>query len=227
MLIPQGGKVKPRKSFNQSLLELQNDLIKMGEKTNKMITKALQALTERNTKLAEEVIEMDDAIDKMDLKIEKKCMFLIATQQPMARDLRTIGTALKIITDVERIGDYCVDIARKAIILAPLPPLKPYVDLPKMADLTQKMLSEVLIAFKTKDLEKAREVAEMDHEVDRLYNITFDEIMSYMVKSSDNVERGAHLILVARYFERIGDHITNIAERIFYMEKGKLVQLNV
>lgn len=219
--------MKPRKSFNQSLEELQNDLIKMGEKTNKMIAKALQSLTERNAELAKEVIEMDDVIDKMDLKIEKKCMFLIATQQPMARDLRTIGTALKIITDVERIGDYCVDVARKAIILAPLPPLKPYVDLPKMADLTQKMLSEVLIAFKTKDLEKAREVAEMDHEVDRLFNVTFDEIMGYMLKSSDNVERGAHLILVARYFERIGDHITNIAERIFYMEKGKLIQLNV
>lgn len=216
-----------RKSFNQSLKELQSDLIKMGEKTNKMIAEALQALTERNTELAKEVIAMDDVIDKMDLKIEKKCMFLIATQQPMARDLRTIGTALKIITDVERIGDYCVDIARKAIILAPFPPLKPYIDLPKMADLTQQMLSEVLIAFKTKDLEKAKAVAEMDHEVDRLYNITFDEIMGYMLKSSDNVERGAHLILVARYFERIGDHITNIAERIFYMEKGKLIQLNV
>ncbi len=219
--------MKPRKNFNQSLEELQSDLIKMGEKTNKMIAKALQALTERNTEQAEEVIAMDDVIDKMDLKIEKKCMFLIATQQPMARDLRTIGTALKIITDVERIGDYCVDIARKAIILAPFPPLKPYVDLPKMADLNQQMLSEVLIAFKTKDLEKARAVAEMDHEVDHLYNITFDEIMDYMLKSSDNVERGAHLILVARYFERIGDHITNIAERIFYMEKGKLIQLNV
>lgn len=219
--------MKPRKNFNQSLEELQSDLIRMGEKTNKMIAKALQALTERNIELANEVIAMDDVIDKMDLKIEKKCMFLIATQQPMASDLRTIGTALKIITDVERIGDYCVDIARKAIILAPFPPLKPYVDLPKMANLNQQMLSEVLIAFKTKDVEKARAVAEMDHEVDRLYNITFDEIMDYMLKSSDNVERGAHLILVARYFERIGDHITNIAERIFYMKKGKLIQLNV
>lgn len=219
--------MKPRKSFSQSLEELQTDLIKMGEKTNKMIAKSLQALVERNQELAREVIASDDVIDKMDLKIEKKCMFLIATQQPMARDLRTIGTALKIITDVERIGDYCVDIARKAIILAPFPPLKPYIDIPKMADLTQKMLSEVLIAFKTQDLQKARKVAEMDHEVDRLYNITFDEIMSYMLKSSENVERGAHLILVARYFERIGDHITNISERVFYMIKGKLIQLNV
>ncbi len=219
--------MKLRAPFRQALKGLRSDLIEMSEKTEEMIRKALQALVERDKELAQEVIDMDDIVDEMDLSIETKCIELIATQQPMAKDLRVIGTALKIITDVERIGDYAVDIARKAIILAPLPPLKPYVDLPKMAKLVEEMLRESIVAYQNKDVELAKKVGEMDHEVDRLYYITFDELVEYMKRSSENVERAAHLLLVARYFERIGDHITNIAERIIYMVTGELIQLNV
>jgi phosphate transport system protein len=219
--------MKLRAPFRRALKELKADLVEMGEKTEEMIKKSLQALVERDTKLAQEVIDMDDIVDEMDLSIETKCVELIATQQPMAKDLRFISTALKIITDVERIGDYAVDVARKAIILAPLPPLKPYVDVPKMAELTQTMLRESLVAYQNKDIELAKEIGEMDHEVDKLYHITFDELIGYMKESSENAERAAHLLLVARYFERIGDHITNIAERIIYMVTGELIQLNV
>jgi phosphate transport system protein len=219
--------MKLRKPFRQLLKELRQDLVEMGEKAGEMIQKALDALVQRSPELAQEVISLDDVVDSLDLAIETKCIELIATQQPMAKDLRVIGTALKIITDVERIGDYAVDIARKAIILAPLPPLKPYEDVPKMAELVQEMLSRSLKAYQNRDVEEAQEVGKMDHEVDRLYNLTFDELIEYMKKSTENVERAAHLLLVARYFERIGDHITNIAERIVYMETGELVQLNV
>lgn len=219
--------MKLREPFMQFLKSLRQDLVEMGEKTAEMIQKALDALVQRNPDLAQEVIKLDDVVDSLDLAIETKCIELIATQQPMAKDLRVIGTALKIITDVERIGDYAVDIARKAIILAPLPPLKPYEDVPKMAELVQEMLSRGLRAYQNRDVEEAREVGKVDHEVDRLYNLTFDELIEYMKKNPENVERAAHLLLVARYFERIGDHITNIAERIVYMETGELVQLNV
>jgi phosphate transport system protein len=219
--------MKLRAPFRRALKELRADLVEMGEKTEEMIRKSLQALVERDAKLAQEVIDMDDVVDEMDLSIETKCIELIATQQPMAKDLRFISTALKIITDVERIGDYAVDVARKAIILAPLPPLKPYVDIPKMAELTQTMLRESLVAYQNKDIELARKIGEMDHEVDRLYHVTFDELIGYMKESPENAERAAHLLLVTRYFERIGDHITNIAERIIYMVTGELVQLNV
>jgi|Deesub1362A_J573_1020465.scaffolds.fasta_scaffold04011_6 phosphate transport system protein len=219
--------MKLRAPFRRALKELRADLVEMGEKTEEMIRKSLQALVERDAELAQEVIDMDDVVDEMDLSIETKCIELIATQQPMAKDLRFISTALKIITDVERIGDYAVDVARKAIILAPLPPLKPYVDIPKMAELTQTMLRESLVAYQNKDIELARKIGEMDHEVDRLYHVTFDELIGYMKESPENAERAAHLLLVTRYFERIGDHITNIAERIIYMVTGELVQLNV
>jgi phosphate transport system protein len=223
----KGEKMKLRAPFRKALKELKADLVAMGEKTEEMIRKSLQALVERDKELAEEVINMDDIVDEMDLSIETKCIELIATQQPMAKDLRFISTALKIITDVERVGDYAVDVARKAIILAPLPPLKPYVDVPKMAELTQIMLRESIVAYQNKDVALAKKIGKMDQEVDKLYYITFDELLEYMKKDPENVERAAHLLLVARYFERIGDHITNIAERIIYMVTGRLIQLNV
>ena len=215
-----------RKTFHQQLKDLQKDIVEMGSKSCEMIEESLQALIKRDKKLAEKVINDDDIVDKMELNIESKCIELIATQQPMAKDLRLITTVLKIISDVERIADYTVDIAKKAKKLAPYEPLKPYVDVPKMAKLTQDMLKKSIKSFNELDIKLAKKIGKMDKEVDRLYNITFDELIDYMLKDKENVVRATHLLLVARFYERIGDHITNIVERVVYLKTGKLVELN-
>ncbi len=215
-----------RMPLERKLVRLQKDLLEMGQITEEMIEDSLMSLIERDAERANAVISRDDEVDQLDLKIEMKCARIIATQQPMARDLRIIATALKIITDVERIGDYCVDIARKALVLAPMEPLKPYVAFPMMGELIRSMLHDALHAYAERDVNACQEIGERDKEVDRLYNETVDELIGLMKATPQNVERGAHLMLVGRYLERIGDHITNIAERIVYMETGELVELN-
>lgn len=216
-----------RKMFQEKLEKLQSDILEMGKTTTKMIDLSMKALVEQDESLIEDILKLEDEVDDFDNRLEKRCARLIATQQPMAKDLRIIATAFKIITDVERIGDYSVDIAFKAKILSRFPPLKPYEDFPKMAHLSKEMLVLALKAYKQTDIETCEKVGQMDHEVDRLYNVSFEEIVALMKASPENIERGTHLILVGRYLERIGDHITNIAERIVYMETGELVTLNV
>ncbi len=216
-----------RQMFQAKLEKLQADIIKMGKATAEMIDLSLKALVERDPSLVDKVLELENVVDDYDNRLEQRCARLIATQQPMAKDLRIIATAFKVITDVERIGDYSVDIAFKAKVLAPLPPLKPYRDFPRMAQLNKEMLTIALEAYASRDLEACKKVGEMDHEVDYLYNVTFDELIDLMKMSPENVERGAHLLLIGRYLERIGDHITNIAERIIYMETGEIVSINI
>lgn len=215
-----------RSMFQEKLEKLQADLLKMGTLTAEMIDLSMKAIVERDESLVETVLDLERQVDAWDDRLEAKCARLIATQQPMAKDLRIIASAFKVITDVERIADYCVDIAFKAKALAPLEPLKPYRDFPRMAELDHQMLELALEAYATRNLEDCKRVGEMDHEVDRLYNVSFDEIVNLMRQSPENVERGAHLLLVGRYLERIGDHITNIAERIVYTETGESVSLN-
>lgn len=216
-----------RMMFQAKIEKLQADIIKMGTITTDMIDLSMKALIERDTSLVEKVLELEDKVDDFDNRLEQRCARLIATQQPMAKDLRIIAAAFKVITDVERIADYSVDIAFKAKTLALVPPLKPYKDFPRMAELNRQMLTTALEAYVSRDIELCKKVGEMDHEVDRLYNVTFGELVELMKKSPENVERGAHLLLVGRYLERIGDHITNIAERIIYTETGEMISLNI
>jgi phosphate transport system protein len=214
-----------RKTFDAQLKELGQQLLKMGSFVEGMLDGAMQALIRQDVNLADEVIRRDDIADEMDLEIETASMRLLALQQPMSKDLRTIGTALKIITDLERIGDYSVDIARAAKQLAGEPYFKPLVDLPKMAELTKKMVRDALQAFVERNIDKALRVCEDDDAVDELNRALFEELMDFMRKDPKLVMQAAHFILISRYLERIADHVTNVAERIVYMETGELRQI--
>ncbi|MBI2844103.1 MAG: phosphate signaling complex protein PhoU [Armatimonadetes bacterium] len=214
-----------RKTFDAELKELEQMLLKMGSFVEGMLDSAMQALVRQDINLANEVIRRDDIADEMDLNIETASMRLLALQQPMSKDLRIISTALKIITDLERIGDYSVDIARAAKDLAGEPYFKPLIDLPKMAELTKKMVRDALQAFVERSTEKAEQVCRDDDAVDNLNKALFEELMDFMRKDPKLVKQAAHFILISRYLERIADHVTNVAERIVYMETGELRQI--
>jgi phosphate transport system protein len=214
-----------RKTFDAQLRDLEQQLLKMGSFVEGMLDTAMQALIHQDLTLADDVIRRDDIADAMDLEIETSCMRLLALQQPMSKDLRTIGTALKIITDLERIGDYSVDIARAAKELADEEYFKPLVDLPKMAELTKKMMMDALQAFVDRSVDQAMKVEHDDDAVDQLYRAVLAELMEFMRTDPKLIKQAVHFILISRYLERIADHVTNVAERIVYMETGELKQI--
>ncbi len=214
-----------RTAFVAEMDNLEKQLVRMGDFVENMLALATKALVEQNEPLANEVILRDDVADQMDLTVEQLCMRLLALQQPLGRDLRTIGTALKIITDLERIGDYSVDIARMAKSMAHEPYFKPLVDIPRMSELVGGMLHDALRSFVSKDLELVRQVCERDDEVDRLWYSLLEELIGVMERDTSLVRQAVALMLVARYLERIADHVTNIAERVNYAETGELAQL--
>ncbi|MCX7832527.1 MAG: phosphate signaling complex protein PhoU [Actinobacteria bacterium] len=215
-----------RSLFQRKLEKLQKEIIEMGQITSQMIKNSMDALVERDEEKIARVLEYEDLVDDTYSKLEARCARLIATQAPVATDLRIITAAFKILSDVERIADYSVDIAFVAKEMINLPPLKPYKDFPRMAELDTEMLNLSLKAYAELDVESCYQVGEMDSEVDALYRRSFNEIIELMKKSPENVTRGAHLLLVGRYLERIGDHITNIAERIIYIATGEVKKLN-
>ena len=215
-----------RVAFVDEINELEHDLLKMGSVVEQMLHKSIEALAGRNTALAEEAIEMDDIVDEYNLNIENKCLRLLALQQPMARDLRTIAAAMKIITDIERMGDYVVDIAKTAIDLSDKPLFKPLVDIPCMADLAKKMLHETLEAFVNRDLDLIQRMIEHDDEVDRLNMSLYDELVSLMQKDPSVTTQAVPLLLISRYLERFADHVTNVGERVYYMETGEMKELH-
>ena len=215
-----------RKAFDEELNKLQEDLREMGLVVEEMLGKAVQALANQDVKLADETIKMDDIVDRYNLDIESRALRLLALQQPMARDLRTIAAAMKIITDVERAGDYAVDIAILARKLAGSPLFKPLEDIPRMAQMVQEMLRETLKAFRSRDLKLVQHMISLDDDVDHLYHSLYDELVGYMKEDPKLTDQAVGLLLVARYLERIADHITNIGERIYYMETGELKELH-
>lgn len=216
-----------RKAFDLELAALQDDLKKMGVVVEDMLGKAIKALAERDAELAKEVEDMDDVVDRYNLDIETKSLYLLALQQPMARDLRTIAAVMKIITDVERAGDYVVDIAKVAEQLADRPLFKPLEDIPKMAQMVQEMLRETLTAFVSRDLNLVQHMISLDEDVDHLYHSLYDELIDFIRRDPNLTGQAVGLLLIARYLERIADHITNIGERIYYMETGELKELHV
>ncbi len=215
-----------RKTFDAELEELQKDILKLGGLVEQAIFKAVKSLVEKNSALAEEVIDSDDIIDQYELDIEHKCLTLIARQQPIARDLRTIGTALKIITDLERMADHATDIAKITKRLEGQEYIKPLIDIPHMAQLTQKMVSESLQAFIHRDTRLALQMIEMDHEVDHLYRQIFRELLVLMMEDAKTITQATYLLIVARNLERIADHATNLGEWIMYMVTGVRKELN-
>lgn len=210
-----------RQSYDQELEGLRAELLRMGEMVSKAIEDAVQSLAKQDEELAKKVIAGDDIIDQLEMDIEDKCMVLIARQQPMARDLRIIGTGLKITTDLERMGDHAFDIAKVTLRLANQPLIKPLVDIPRMARMAQQMLSESLEAYMKLDIALAEKVCIADTEVDNLNQQVFRELLTYMMEDQRTIGQATQLIFVGRYLERIADHATNIAEWVIYLATGQ------
>jgi phosphate transport system protein len=210
--------------FHQELKELKEDLLKMGSLVETAIHNAVSGLVSRDSHLAEMTIKEDEKINTREISIEKKCLQLLALQQPMAADLRFIVSTLQIIKDLERMGDQAVNIAERALILNQEPPVKPFIDLPKMATLVESMLKDSLDAFVNRDVKKARNVCEGDDQVDNYNEKIFHELLSIMIKDQTTVSRAVYLILIGRSLERIADHATNIAEDVIYMVEGRVIK---
>jgi phosphate transport system protein len=215
----------PRKTFDEQLAQTRDKIIAMGDLVDRAIEKAVDSLVDRNVALAQEIIADDEAINQALRAIQEDCEVLIATQQPMAVDLRLILAIFSIATELERIGDYAEGIARLAIWLADEPPLKPYIDVPRMAALGREMLRGQLDAFLNRDLEAAQALAQADDEIDALYDQVYRELLLFMVQDPKTIARATHLLWVAHNLERIGDRTTNLGEQVVYLVKGEVVEL--
>lgn len=216
-----------RDRFEAQLNDLKNKIICMGDLVHKSIELAMQSFKERDLELAEKIMADDSSIDRCEQEIEQLCTHLVATQQPFASDLRRIVAGYKIITSLERMGDLAVDIAKISLKIGPAPIIKPLIDLPKMTELVIKMIHTAIEAFINGDVEMARSLSDMDHEVDRYYKDVFDELNEMMTKDPRLAAQGAYILLTTRFMERIGDYCTNIGEEVIYMELGVRENLNV
>lgn len=216
-----------RVQYDQQLHELQQDVLRMSSLVEQMLHKAMLAYIRREPGLIAEVMDLEDSVDKYDQDIETECLHLLALQNPMARDLRIIAAALKIITDVERIGDYCIDIAKMASRMADKSPVHPPADLSNMADIVSQMLRETLQAFVTRDLQLVHDMIDHDDAVDRYNRMIIAEMIEHIKSDSSIAEQAIAHIMVARYLERIADHVTNVGERVFYLETGEHKELHV
>ncbi len=214
-----------RSQFEEELEKLRNNIIAMGSLVDSAVADSMVALSDRDVSLAEKVIERDDEIDAMDLNIEAECMRLLALQHPLARDLRLVGTALKIITDLERIADHSVDIAKAARKLANMGANREFADLPRMATAVRQMLRHALDAFVRHDLSLVQVAVDGDDEVDNLFHHVRDDLHAAMRNDPEVVVEASYLLFVAHYLERMADHAVNIAERVYFVETGQLAQL--
>lgn len=216
-----------RTTYHRKMKEIQNDLLMMGSMVEKAIHQSINALKERDINLAKQIIDDDKKVDMKRFEIEDKCIQLIATQQPMASDLRTIISVFNIISEVERIGDHAEGIAKIVIMIGDEPPLKPLVDIPRMAEKTVDMLHRSLDTFVNHDSETAKQIAIEDDEIDNLYDQIFRELISFMIEDPRTITRATRLIWVAHNLERSADRVTNICERVVYMVTGKMEEINV
>ena len=210
--------------FQMELEELKENLLKMAALVEEAINNAVQSLVKRDSELAKKTLDGEDRINKLEIAIEDMCLKLLALRQPMAADLRFITSAMKIITDLERIGDQAVNIAERAVSLNEEPQLKPYIDIPRMAEIAQSMVKDVLDAFVNKDSKLARLVCERDDLVDGLNDQVFRELLTYMISDPKTITRAVHLMIVCRCLERIGDHATNIAEDVIFMVDALVIK---
>jgi phosphate transport system protein len=215
-----------RESFHEQIRELLEDLLALGQMATDAIDGSIQALIKQDPDLAQSVIDFDDEINAAQRDIDEKCLVLIATQQPMASDLRTILAISNIASELERIGDYTEGIGKLAIKLADTPMLKPLVDIPRMAQEGRRMLMAGLEAFARQDLEAARQIGIDDDTVDALYDQVYRELLVYMMEDPRTITQATYLLWVAHNLERIADRTTNIAERVIFTTSGEIVDLN-
>ena len=216
-----------RADFDRDLRDLQDELLTLGGMVEKAIAKSLDALKNRDLALSEEVIAEDDIIDERHFDLEEKCIDLIATQQPLAGDLRIIITVLHVAVELERMGDYAEGIAKISVAMGNEPPLKPLIDIPRMAERSSDMLRRSLDAFVNRDIEAAYQICDDDDEVDALYDQVYKELLVYMMSDPGTIRRATYLLWVAHDLERIADRTTNIAERVIFLVTGKLTETKV
>ncbi|MBD0381322.1 phosphate signaling complex protein PhoU [Paenibacillus sedimenti] len=216
-----------RPGFHQSLVLLQKELLDMGDSAQNLVRSAVESLAKLDEKAADQVIKNDDLIDDYLTRIDELSLCLIALQQPMASDLRIISTALKIATDLERIADHAVDIAKITIRLAGEELVKPLEIIPQMAEIAIEMLQQSLDSYTERDVHRASALAERDDRVDKLYSIVMQELISLMSEDYNRNRQLTHLLLVAHNLERVADHATNIGEGVIYMVTGKRKDLNI
>jgi len=210
--------------FQMELEELKQSLLKMASLAEEAIRQAIQSLVQRDSELARKTLEGEDRINKLEIFIDDRCLMLLALRQPLAVDLRFITSAMKIITDLERIGDQAVNIAEHVMILNEEPQLKPYIDIPRMAELVQSMVRDALDAFVNKDSKLARSVCERDDRVDGLNDQVFRELLTFMISDPQTITRAVHLMIVCRCLERIADHATNISEDVIFMVDAVVIK---
>ncbi len=212
------------RQYEAELKALHLKILEMGGFVEKQIANAIMALIQRDDDEARAIIDRDHTANRMDVEIDEVCLRLLALHQPAARDLRLITTGLKITTDLERIGDMAVNICERALELSREPQLKPFIDIPRMAEVAQRMLRESLDAFVREDVDLALKVCRDDDVIDNLNSQLFRELLSYMMEDPQTITRAICLLFVAKYIERIADHATNIAEMVVFMVKGKSIR---
>jgi phosphate transport system protein len=212
------------KKYEEDLRKLREDILYMGGLVEDQIQKAVKSLVDRDSDLANVIIERDHEVNRLDVDIDDLCIRLLALHQPAGRDLRFITTGLKITTDLERIGDMAVNICERALELNQEPQLKPYIDLPRMAQIAEGMIRESLDAFVREDTDLALKVCKDDEQVDQLNSQIFREVISFMIGDPLTINRAMKLSSISKYLERIADHATNIAEMVVFMVKGKSIR---
>lgn len=215
-----------RNQFDEQLQQLHDLLLKMGTMVEESVYLAVRSLIHKDVQLANQVVSSDQTINKLEIDIEKKCLNLIALQQPVGGDLRRIIATLKVSTDLERMADHAVSIAETAIELKDDVYAKPLIDIPKMAQIVKKMVHDVLEAYISSDHKAAKEIAQRDDKVDEFYQHIFSDLIKIMNEDTALIRQASYLLMVAQYIERIGDYVTNICESIVYLATGDSVELN-
>ncbi|MCC6544247.1 MAG: phosphate signaling complex protein PhoU [Nitrospirae bacterium] len=216
-----------REAYHRSLKDVQDDVMKMAGMVGKALKDSMEALKHRDFETSKRIIDDDNLINRKRFDIEEKCLLLIATQQPMAVDLRVLAAVINIITDLERIGDHAEGIAKINISIGDEPLVKPLRDIPKMSELGLSMLDRCMKAFLNRDLEAARQVCYDDDEVDALYDQTYRELLLIMIENPRTIQGATYMIWAAHNLERIADRVTNIAERVVFMVTGKMEEMNI
>jgi len=214
-----------RSVFDQELAELRDNVLRMGSMVDTAIGRSIQALKQRDEALARQLVAEDEDINNLRFKIEEDCLGLIARQQPAARDLRFIVAAMNIVLDLERMGDHASGIATIVLRMEGQPPLKPLIDLPRMAQISQEMLRSSLDAFMSENAEEAMQITKRDSDVDNLYNQIFRELVTFMIEDPRTVTRAMYLLFCAHNVERIADRVTNICERVVFVATGRMKEI--
>lgn len=219
--------VMPRETLDRKLNELKDDVLVLGSMVEQAVADAVEALKNRDFDESRRIYADDAQVNQKHFEIEDKTLTVIATQQPVARDLRVLAAILEIITELERIGDYAKGIAKINILMGSAPLLKPLIDVPRMSELGIDMLHRALSAFVEDDLAAARAIPEEDDNIDNLYNQVYRELLTYMIADPSTIDRGNYLLWVAHNLERMADRVTNICERIVYVETGEIMEFDV